>query len=65
MLLEDGAGEKATLKELNKMFVGVACEHCNAPLTVTCHNAGKILLTDSFRCAACRGQNLLAFSLAL
>jgi hypothetical protein len=63
-LLEGGAGNKATLKELNKMLSGVACDHCKAPLKVTFHNAGRILLTDSFRCASCRHKNLLAFSWA-
>ena len=61
-LLEGGAGKKATLKELNRMLFGVACDHCKAPLKVTSHNAGRILLTDSFRCATCRRKNLLAFS---
>jgi hypothetical protein len=63
-LLEGGAGKKATLKELNRMLFGVACDHCKAPLKVTSHNAGRILLTDSFRCAICRRKNLLAFSWA-
>jgi hypothetical protein len=63
-LLEGGAGNKATLKELNRMLSGVACDHCKAPLKVTFHNAGRILLTDSFRCASCRHKNLLAFSWA-
>ena len=61
-LLEGGAGKKATLAELNRMLSGVACDHCKAPLKVTAHNAGRILLTDSFRCATCRRKNLLAFS---
>jgi hypothetical protein len=63
-LLEGGSGEKATLEELNKMLSGVLCDHCKAPLKVTPHNAGRILLTDSFRCATCRRKNLLAFSWA-
>jgi hypothetical protein len=50
--------------ELNKMLSGVVCDHCKAPLKVTPHNAGRILLTDSFRCATCRRKNLLAFSWA-
>jgi hypothetical protein len=63
-LLEGGAGKKATLKELNRMLSGVACDHCKGPLKATLHNAGRILLTDSFRCATCRRKNLLAFSWA-
>lgn len=62
MLSKGGAEEKATLNELNRMLADVTCKHCKAPLKVTPHNAGKILLTDSFRCAACRRENLLAFS---
>jgi hypothetical protein len=61
-LIEGGA--KATLEELNRMLSGVACDHCKAPLRVTFHNAGRILLTDSFRCATCRRKNVLAFSWA-
>jgi hypothetical protein len=63
-LLEGGSGEKATLEELNKMLSGVVCDHCKAPLKVTPHNAGRILLTDSFRCATCRRKKPLAFSWA-
>ena len=63
-LLEGGGGEKATLKELNRMLADVACDHCKAPLKVTSHNAGRILLTDSFRCARCQRKNLIAFSWA-
>jgi hypothetical protein len=63
-LLEGGAGKKATLKELKRMLSAVACDHCKAPLKVTFHNAGRLLLTDSFRCATCRRKNLLAFSWA-
>jgi hypothetical protein len=63
-LLEGGARETATLEELNTMLSGVACDHCKAPLKVTLHNAGRILLTDSFRCATCRRKNHLVFSWA-
>lgn len=64
MLLEGGTGEKVMLNELNRMLANVACDHCKAPLKVTSFNAGRILLTDSFRCAMCRRKNNLAFSWA-
>lgn len=63
-LLDGGKGGKATLNELNKMLADVTCNHCKAPLKITSHNAGRILLTDSFRCTRCRHKNLLAFSWA-
>jgi hypothetical protein len=39
-----------------------SCAHCDAPLTVTTHNAARILLTDSCRCTSCRRAMGLPFS---
>lgn len=55
-LLQGAAGEKETLEVLNRMLAEITCDHCATPLKVTSHNAGRILLTDSFRCAACRAR---------
>ncbi|HXQ65403.1 MAG TPA: hypothetical protein VN980_02430 [Alphaproteobacteria bacterium] len=63
-LLEGGEGKKATLKELSTMLSNIACAYCKAPLKVTSHNAGRIVLTDGFRCTNCGKKNLIAFSWA-
>lgn len=63
-LLEGGEGKKATLKELSTMLSNIACAYCKAPLKVTSHNAGRIVLTDGFRCTKCGKKNLIAFSWA-
>jgi hypothetical protein len=63
-ILEGGKLRRSTLKELSAILSHVACEHCNAPLKVTAHNAERIILTDSFRCTACGKRNALAFSWA-
>ena len=40
------------------------CGRCSHPVVVTRHNAARILLTDSFRCTACRCNNPFPFSWA-
>lgn len=40
----------------------LACPDCQAPLKVTAHNAGRLVMTESFRCAACRRTQAFPFS---
>lgn len=38
------------------------CDHCGKPIEVTPHNAGRILLSESYRCVGCRNVRGLPFS---
>jgi len=40
----------------------ISCGYCDAPLSVTAHNAARILLTESCRCTSCRKTMGLPFS---
>lgn len=40
----------------------LSCDHCETPMTITAHNAARILLTDSCRCTSCRRAIGLPFS---
>lgn len=62
-LTEGGENAQYALDHLTKMLTPeFACATCATPLIVTRHNAGRILLTESFRCTKCRSVNPFPFA---
>ncbi|MFZ2308509.1 MAG: hypothetical protein WAW34_14345 [Rhodoferax sp.] len=60
-------GDVDEVRGIQELLTGLlqshlSCGHCDAPLTVTAHNAARILLTDSCRCTSCRRAMGLPFS---
>ena len=49
-------------QNLYKVLSKISCEFCNSPIKLTQYNLGKIVLTDSYKCTACRKNNLFPFS---
>jgi hypothetical protein len=62
-LLLEGKSAQATQKLLEGMLAHkVNCDACGARLTLSRHNAARIVMTDSFRCAQCRRVRAYPFS---
>lgn len=54
-LVERGDTGQDVVDRLTKTLTpDVGCGDCETPLVVTMHNASRIVLTESFRCTACR-----------
>jgi hypothetical protein len=53
-LVEGDEFANETIRRLSVLSELVACASCSTPLTVTHHNAARIVMTESFRCTACR-----------
>jgi hypothetical protein len=52
----------SVLNDLQPLADHVGCENCGAKLRITPHNAAKIVLTQSYRCASCKTKNGLPFA---
>jgi hypothetical protein len=62
-LLKGDKHAKAVCAQLGKTFNDrFMCPTCFAPISVTKHNACRIVMTDSFRCTHCRRVSVLPFS---
>lgn len=61
-LVEGGENEAHALERVASLVNDVLCPDCDSSLKVTSHNAGRLLMTESFRCTACRRVQLFPFS---
>ena len=62
-LLLEGKSARATQDLVEGMLAHrVDCDACGAKLTLSRHNAARIVMTDSFRCARCRRVRAFPFS---
>jgi hypothetical protein len=52
----------SVLNDLQPLAEHFTCEKCSAKLKITPRNAAKIILTQSYRCAACKTSNRLPFA---
>lgn len=53
-LLEGGEGAEDVTTRLGTLQANFTCTDCGTALTVTPHNASRIILTESYRCPKCR-----------
>lgn len=62
-LIGDADGVRRIQELLTDIFQSnFSSDHCETTLTITAHNAARILLTDSCRCTSCRRAIGLPFS---
>lgn len=61
-LVEGEENEAHAVERLAGLAEVVLCPDCNTALKITPHNAGRLVLTQSFRCAACRRVQPFPFS---
>jgi hypothetical protein len=60
-LVEGGENETHAMERLT-VIPRLRCPHCQATLTITSHNAARLVLTESYRCAECRRVQPFPFS---
>jgi hypothetical protein len=60
-LVEGGENEAPTMERLAGLTC-VECPDCRSALKITPRNAARLVLTESFRCAACRRSQPFPFS---
>ena len=53
-LVEKSGPAKEIIQRLSTLSDHVRCASCNASVTLTHHNAVRIVMTESFRCTTCR-----------
>lgn len=53
-LVERSEAAEETIQRLSALSDHVKCASCNVPLTLTHHNASRIVMTESFRCTFCK-----------
>jgi hypothetical protein len=60
-LVEGGENEAHALERLAAL-AELTCPECNAAFKVTAHNAGRLVLSESYRCTECRRTQPFPFS---
>jgi hypothetical protein len=61
-LVEGGENGTHALERVEGIVNAAFCPDCDSGLKITPHNAGRLLLTESFRCTACRRVQPFPFS---
>lgn len=62
LYLVEGEENEAHAMEGLAGLTCVKCPDCHAPLKITPHNAARLVLTESYRCAGCRRSQPFPFS---
>lgn len=61
-LVEGGENRVHALTRVADLVKNISCPDCDSGLKISPHNAGRLLLTESFRCTACRRVQPFPFS---
>lgn len=62
LYLVEGKENEANAIERLSGLSSVECPNCHSALKITSHNAARLVLTDTYRCAVCRRCHLFPFS---
>ncbi|MEJ6395003.1 hypothetical protein V8J82_17195 [Gymnodinialimonas sp. 2305UL16-5] len=62
LYLVEGEENEANAMERLADLTCVKCPDCRSPLKITPHNAARLVLTESYRCASCRRSQAFPFS---
>ena len=61
-LLVDGGESAIEAVRILEPLTQVTCDNCGDPLKLTPHNAGRLVLTQKFRCTSCRRIQAFPFA---